>query len=378
MLIAANGVLADDGKAIKPGYTKAITSEADMAGVINRLQQPETRVEAFVNLLEFAGYPQGQTQSDDAQLNRMHAKAVEAMHACPGLDHVIAKMIQRLDEPKSRLKMIVPLLAFAGPDRWMGSVVIVGDPKIDALEDKARDAANNTADVKTVASALADPDLAVRRWGIRKFGNPLGRTEEWAPLLPQIEVAAAGADRDLRYDAISPLAHFPGTEKFLDERFSTEKSVFLLMSLLDERGNWGEDFNRKFLPRFAALLSDPDEAARDEALDFIGCNDDWAEARKVPFGRDIFDKAIEATHSKSAKERFEAVFALACIRHLDPDASRAAFLRLVNDPDENVRWRLGFCLVDQQSSKEVKSAIASLTKDKSPLVQYMTILAVRP
>ncbi len=141
------------------------------------------------------------------------------------------------------------------------------------------------------------------------------------------------------------------------------------MSLLEGRDIWGDEFNRRFLARFVHLLSDPDEAVRDEALDFVGCNSGWAEARQVPFGRDVVDPVIKATKSPSAKERFEAVFALAYVRKLAPEVSREAFLRLVDDPDENVRWRLGFCLAGQYKREDVKLAIAGLVKDKSPLVR---------
>ncbi len=365
-----------------PVTSKAITSDVDLAAAIAQLQQPNANSRlprCFVALLDFAGWPIGNFQTDDLQLNERHAKAIDAMHRCPNLDGVVATMIQRLGDSNHRLEMVSALVKFAGPERQMGSVIAISDnPKWDALSDKAREAVNQAGDVKTVTAALASPDRMLRRWGVQKFGNAIAKTKDWSPLLPQIENLASGDDRDLRYDAIGSLAHFPGTEEFLDTRFTREKSAFLLMSLIEERGVWGEAFNGRFLPRFVDLLSDPDETVRDEALDFIGCNSIWAEARQVPFGRDVFDKALKATRSDSAKERFEAVFALAYIGHLVPDASREAFLRLVNDPDETVRWRLGFCFVGQYERDDVKHAIAALVNDKSPLVRYLTILAVGP
>jgi hypothetical protein len=361
----------------RSGYTKAISSQADLAKVIAQLQQPHTRFQAFFDLLEFAGWPQGNSQVDDPALNQMHAEAMQAMQGCPDVDGTVATMIQRLDEPKHRLEMIPALLEFAGPELQMGSVFFVSDnPKLDALKDKARQAVGRAADVKTVTRALASPNLRLRQWAVRNFANPLGRTEDWTPLLPQIEKAASGGESSLRQEAVGPLANFPGTEKFLDERFAIEKSPFILMGLLHRKDLYGESFDARFLPRFLPLLSDPDESVRDEALDFIGCTSIWAEMLRIPFGRDVFDKVVQATRAQSAKERFEAVFALDCIRHLDPDLSRQALIRLVNDPDAEVRWRLGFCLADQYDRSDVKLAIAALVKDKSPLVRFETIVAI--
>lgn len=361
----------------RSGYTKAISSKADFARVVAQLQQTDARLQAFFDLLEFAGWPQGNCQVDDLALNQMHAQAMEAMQACPDVDGIVATMIKRLDEPKHRLEMIPALLEFAGPELQMGSVFFVSDnPKLDALKDKARQAVSRAPDVKTVTQALASPDLRLRRWAVQNFANPLSRTEEWTPLLPQIEKAASGKDSGLRQDAIGPLASFPGIGKFLEVRLSKEKSPFILMGLLHQKDLYGEGFDSRFLPRFLPLLSDRDESVRDEALDFIGCTSIWAEMLKINFGRDVLDKVIRATRSPSAKERFEAVFALDCIRHLDPDLSRQALLRLVNDPDEDVRWRLGFCLADQYDRPDVKQAIAALVKDKSPLVRFETILAI--
>jgi hypothetical protein len=358
----------------------AISSEAELDQVIKNLHQPVTRLQAFLDLVGFAGCPNWVTsKSDDPRLRRMQSRALEAMVDCPDIDHVISTMIKRLDDPRYRLEMIGALLRFAGPDLRDGSVVFVtAHPELNALMDRARDAANQAADVKTVTAALASPDRALRKWGISRFGNRLAPTQDWAPLLPQIEELAAGDDPEIRSAAIGPLAHFPGTEGFLDRRFAVENSAFLLMGLLHSRDIWGAQFNARFLPRFVQLLDALDEAVRDEALNFIGCSGIWAEMYKVPFGRDVFDKVLEATRSRSAKERFLAVFALCELRHIDPEASRKAFLRLVNDPAEDVRWRLGFGLVDQQGREDVKQAIAKLVNDQSPLVRYMTILAAGP
>jgi len=125
-------------------------------------------------------------------------------------------------------------------------------------------------------------------------------------------------------------------------------------------------------------LSHPDEIVRCDALLFIGFNSSRAEALQFPFGRDVFDHVICATRSKSAKERAAAAYALKDIRRLDPDTSREAFLRIANDPDEDVRWRVVAGLNGQFEREDVKRAIASLLKDKSPAVRYNIIVGVGP
>ncbi len=374
----------------EPGASKIISSNSEMlAALIAQLQQPKTRFQAFLDLVAFAGDRKpgnivalnGPDAIDDHELEQMDAQATKAIDGCPDLDGVIAEAMRQLGEPAHRLEMISALLKFAGPKFWTGSMIEISDnPKLDALKDKARDAANQEADVKTVTEALPNADPTLRTWSVQKFGNPLSRTDQWTPrLLPRIEeIASGGPDRDLRGAAIGSLRHFPGTEKFLDERVAREKSAFLLMNLLHGRDIWGKEFDRKFQDRLTELLSDPEESVRTEGLDFIGCSEGWADMYKVSFKRKIFEQVIAATKSQSAKERFEAIFALAYVKHLAPEASREALLRLVNDPDENVRWRLGFCLAGQYQRKEVKRVIATLISDKSPMVRYMTILAVGP
>jgi len=71
-----------------PAYSKPISSEADLARVIAQLQQWDTRPQAFLDLIEFAGDSKRDGNGDDPQLDRMHAKAIEAISACPNLEGV--------------------------------------------------------------------------------------------------------------------------------------------------------------------------------------------------------------------------------------------------------------------------------------------------
>jgi hypothetical protein len=240
---------------------------------------------------------------------------MEAMQGCPDVDGVVATMIQRLDEPQHRLEMI-PCFARVrrtGISRWaafFSSPTIRNSMHAQGQGPGSRRPGGGCGDRHPRRWPVRD--LRLRRWAVQNFANPLGRTEEWTPLLPQIEKAASGKDSGLRQDAIGPLASFPGIGKFLEVRLSKEKSPFILMGLLHQKDLYGEGFDSRFLPRFLPLLSDRDESVRDEALDFIGCTSIWAEMLKINFGRDVLDKVIRATRSPSAKERFEAVFALDC------------------------------------------------------------------
>jgi len=46
--------------------------------------------------------------------------------------------------------------------------------------------------------------------------------------------------------------------------------------------------------------------------------------------------------------------------------------------EEDVRCRIAWGLTDQLEREDVQAVIADLLKDPSPLVRYMTILAVGP
>jgi hypothetical protein len=50
-------------------------------------------------------------------------------------------------------------------------IEISDNPKLDALKDKARDAANQEADVKTVTEALTNADPTLRTWSVQMFGD---------------------------------------------------------------------------------------------------------------------------------------------------------------------------------------------------------------
>ena len=361
--------------------TKTIASEADLDRVIAQLQNPATRFDAFQALLEFAGYPRGNTDSGDLKVNTLHEKAIHAMHACPGLDEVIATMIDRLKEPDGRLPMLRALLSFSEPGLQVGSGgTTTGSRSLDELITKAYQAANAAFDPPTVEKALLDSDWLLRITAVRNFGNPPGitpaQTSEWERLLPQMEKLAVDDDSSIRGAADAKLLWFPGTKKFLAGRLTNETSPDVILELL--RNLNVKELHFRFLPLFVPLLSNPDEKVREDALLFVGFNSQRAPMLQFAFGMDVFDRVIACTQAKTAKERAAAAYALTDIRQLDANRSREAFLNLANDPDEDVRWRVAWGLDNQLDREDVKRAVAVLLKDKSSGVRLETILAVGP
>jgi HEAT repeat protein len=357
--------------------TKAIASEVDLDRVIARLQNPATRFDAFVDLLDFAGYPKGEKGPHDPHVDALHEKAIDAMRNCPGLDGVIVTMIDRLNNPAERLDMLRDLLRFSGGYQMTLFMGDMRDRSFHELLVKINKAVNEAFDPPTVRAALMDSDWLLRLAAVEHFGKPPANAAEWEPLLPEMEKLAVQDDASIREAADRQLFQFPGTEAFLDGRLTNETSADVILDLLRDR-NAGNDLNERFLALFVPLLSNADEKVRDDALIFVGFNSQRAPMLQFQFGMDVFDRVIVSTRAKSAKERAAAADALTDIRQLDVDRSREAFLRLVNDPDKDVRWRVAWGLNNQLERKDVQQAIEALLKDPSAEVRYMTILASSP
>ena len=274
--------------------------------------------------------------------------------------------------------MLRALLKFSEPGLQMGGGgTTTGSQLLDGLLTKAHQAAQQAFDMPTVEKTLVDSDWLLRITAVKHFGDPPADIGEWKHLLPQMEKLAVDDDASIRSAADRKLQRFPGTEKFLDERLTNETSAEVLMALLENR-YVGEELKTRFLTLFVPLLSHRDEKVREDALLFVGSNSGNAPMWQFAFGIDVFDRVIASTQAKSAKERAAAAYALTDIRQLDADRSRETFLHLVNDPDEDVRWRVAGGLAGQYEREDVRQAIAVLLKDKSPGVRFMTILAVGP
>ena len=355
--------------------TKTIASEADLDRVIAQLQTPATRFDAMLALLDFAGYPKGNISNDDLKVNAMHQKAINAMDTCPGLDAVINTMIAELKDPDKRLSMIEVLLKLSSG--FGGIPGYTPNTPLEKLMNRANAAAQGAFDVPTVKRALTDSNWLLRIAAVDHFGNPPAGADEWKPLLPQVEKLATDDNSDIRCVADGKLQGFPGTGKFLDERLTNETSPDVILELLRNL-KAGKELSEHFLPLFTPLLNHPDEKVREDALMFVGSNSGRAPMLRFAFGMDVFNRVIIATRAKSTQERYAAAYALTDIRRLDPDRSREAFLRLADDPSEGVRWQAAFGLADQYDREDVKRAIAKLVNDPSPVVRFMTIIAVNP
>ncbi|HEV2454603.1 MAG TPA: HEAT repeat domain-containing protein [Verrucomicrobiae bacterium] len=380
-LLVSPAVFGQDGSHLLSNdwRTKPIASEADLNRVIAKLQNPATQFDAFSALLEFAGSPQGNIYTEDLKVNALHERAINALRNCPGLEGVIATMIRRLKEPDDRIPMLRDLLKFSAPFQMNLFFGGTGNRSLDDLLAKINQAVNAAFDPPTVEMAFTNSDWLLRIEAVNHFGDSPSNTGAWAPLLPQMEKLAADDDAAIRRAADQHLAGFPGTRGFLDERLTNETSADVILQLLSDRyDKVDKAFYDRFLALFVPLLGNPDEKVRDDALGFVAGNSGRAPIWQFPFGMNVFDRVVASTHAKSPEERESAADALIDIRKLDPDRSREVFLRLVNDPDPDVRWHIALGLKDQLEREDVKRAIAALLKDPSPEVRYMTILAVGP
>lgn len=372
---STNHVKDQEEAAASEWRTKAIRSEADLDRVIAQLQNPATRFDGMLALLEFAGYPKGNEYSSDVKVNDLHAKARNAIDTCPDLDGVINTMIAGLQEPDKRLPMIKAMLWLSG---GFGNMVPGHGPsnQLEKSMFHAKDAASAAMDVPTVEKALQDPDWLLRITAVDCFGNASADISEWQHLLPQIEqLAATDDDSSIRTAAVRSLRSIPGTETFLAGRETSETSPDVLLELT--RGRLaGDQFHRRFLTLFVPLLSNRDEKVREDALQFIGFNSKRAPMLQFDFGTNVYEQVIASTRAKSSKERWMAAYALNDLRNINPDLSRETFLRLVRDPDETVRWQAASGLAGQLDRQDVKQAVAVLLRDKSQTVRYMTIVLV--
>jgi hypothetical protein len=354
----------------------AIASEADLAKVIAKLNKPETRMQAFAELLAFAE-PLSYVHTGNLDADTLHEKANEAVHNCPNLEGTVAGLIGLLEHKDSRMRAMLVLMQFAGPD---GSGIYggTGDAKLDELRKRAAAAVLQCADIETVSQALDSPDRNLQFWGVGLFGGPESTERQPNPLvrlLPKLEKVAVEADANIRSLAVQRLRDYPEARGFLADRVELETSPDVLMHLMRDQTPL-DQFNQLFVRRLHSLLNHPDESVRRDALVFVGFNSNRGPMWQFTFDATVLDRVVESTRSQSAEERFDAAYALTDIRRLDLDRSREAFLRLAKDTSSDVRWRVGFGLSDQLDREDVKPVIAALLQDDDPGVRYMTVLAV--
>jgi hypothetical protein len=293
----------------------------------------------------------------------------------------MAKVIALLDRPETRLQAIARLIRFASLKLYLiPSITFISEPGIDALQQQAADAVRKQITIETIGEALDSTDPRLQFWCVFFWrGDPdlqNNDSDGWMALLPKIEKLAVAGNETARDMAIQRLQRFPEYHEFLDGRIDVETSPEILMRLVyrTEKAEFSKQLNALLLK----LLKDVNCEVRHRALLFIGFNSNRAPMWQIDFDSSIFDATVELTTSESAKERAAAAYALTEIRKLDMRRSRESFLQMAEDDSEDVRWRIAWGLTDQLGREDVQAVIADLLKDPSPLVRYMTILAVGP
>jgi len=368
-----------EGALLKPS---AIASEADLIKVIAKLNQPATRMQAFAELLAFAD-PMGYVHTGDLDADALHEKAYDAVRDCPDLEAIVTAYIGQLERRDSRLRAMLVLMHFAGPELWSGGSFGyggTGDAHYDELRKRAAAAVHQCADLETVGRALDSADRQLQYWGVAHFGGaePIEQQPSpWVRLLPKLERVAVEADAGVRSLAVERLRDYSEAGEFLTKRTACETSPYVLMELMLYQVP-PDEFNRRFVGRLCLLLNHADPTVRHDALLFVGFNSSRAPMWQFTFDMTVLDLVLQSTCSPSAEERSDAAYALTDIRRLDLNRSREAFLRLAKDTSSDVRWRVGFGLSDQLDREDVKPVIAALLQDDDPGVRYMTIVAVGP
>jgi HEAT repeats len=293
----------------------------------------------------------------------------------------LIKVIALLDRPETRLQALAKLIRFASPKLYqIGGITLISEPGIDALQRQAADAVRKQITIETIGEALDSTDPRLQFWGVFFWRGDSelqnNGSDEWMALLPKIEKVAVTGDETAREMAIERLQRFPEYHEFISGRVDVETSPPILMRLMYRTEK--AEFSKQLNPLLLKLLKGVNCEVRHEALLFIGFNSNRAPMWQIDFDRSIFDATAELTSSESAKERAAAAYALTEIRKLDIRRSRESFLQMAEDDSEDVRWRIAWGLTDQLEREDVKTVIADLLKDPSPLVRYMTILAVGP
>jgi len=294
----------------------------------------------------------------------------------------LAKVIAALENPETRMNALARLIRFASYRlHQIPSMNWLVVSKLDELKERAADAVRKQTNFETIDAALDSTDPKLQFWGLLCWrGSPESResaADEWKSLLPKIKKLAIDGDTNVRDQAIQRLQDFSEYKEFLAERVHVESSPYIL-SRLAYHPNKAE-FSKRLNPLLLRSLDHTDEEVRVQTLAYIATRSHSAPMWQIDFDKAIFDKTFEKTFATSAQERAAAISALTEIRNLDLNLSLEAIIRLTEDESDEVRSRAAWGLKDQfQHQSVIEPVIAKLLKDPSPLVQYMTILAVGP
>jgi len=311
----------------------------------------------------------------------------------PARPEEMPQLIKDLDKPELRMHALSRLIGWSlWPTRRVPTLTYpTTDSELTDRLNRAIEATCRSATMADVAQALDTNDRNLRFWGLWNW-NPAGcqpadeRCAVALTLLPRIKKLAMDEDdSSVRREALYRLKYYHLEAEFLAERMAAETSPYVLRRVL--YGESADKFNKYMNLKVLGFLDSKDEEIRRVSLNFIGDNSYTSETTVVDFTIQIFNRVIELTRSKSERERAEAVSALGTVKSIDPSRSRAAFIRMSEDPAEEVRSRVPWVWLqnirggglspdlEELNREDVKAVISRLIHDPSPEVRYWTIVS---
>lgn len=175
--------------------------------------------------------PQGMAESFSVA---QESTAVDNRSETISSPNELAKVIDLLDWPETRLQALARLIRFSSPKLYqIGGISLISEPRIDALQRQAADAVRKQITIETIGAALDSTDPKLQFWGVVFWrGDPElqnNGSEEWMALLPKIEKVAVEGDESARGMAVERLQHVPECKEFLAGRVDVETSPGILM-----------------------------------------------------------------------------------------------------------------------------------------------------
>lgn len=291
----------------------------------------------------------------------------------------VESLVGQLKSEQTRLAALEKLIPFASMRIFQGGSIVSssGNAETDALMQTAADAVAKYHDFNTISLALKSRNATLQFWAMfHTPDEPTAEIEHWQSLLPRIRELARDSIDSVRGEAQRHLRSQSGEEAFLTQCVETETSVQNIMFLLRRSNN--ADLGQRLSPHVFRLLSHKNEAARYDALIFIGFNSHRAPMWRITFEGKMLGRVVELSRSQDEKERAAAVYALTELRKIDPTVIRNRMIELVKDPSAEVRWRIPDALKEQLDRADVQAVLAQLLKDESPTVRYFTVMTLGP
>ena len=309
----------------------------------------------------------------------------------------LAAIIARLDDPQTRLAAIEQLRAFSQelpiiPN--LGSST--GDPLRDEMIKTAYQALAQIATPQTVGMAIWSNNPTYQWWGLWRFPSeydaahpypprpmpaaPDALTPPWRALLPRVRQLALEGDGSVRGRAQEVLAGWPGQEEILARCLAQETELESIMRMLDHRryGNLSVALD----PYLRRMLSHADRDVRYDALVFLVSNGNPSRAPvwQIQIFEAAVDRVLELSHSTETRERAAAALALGDLRgqFATSDAVRTRLLTLADDAFPEVRWRAVNSLKKFVDRDDVQAVLRRRLTDEEPSVRRFALYALAP